>query len=171
MPTNVQNATELVDAVDAFVDLAAQQSHFLLVGDVWHLASEHILLHFLENPWCAYRGSAHHNAVHAVAVVVFFQFLGRSDVAVADNGDVHTGVVLHLANQRPVGFTGVHLATGAAMDGEGLNTAILQLLCHFHNVLGVAVPTEAGFCSHRQIHGIDHRASDFAHQRNIAEQA
>ena len=90
-------------------------------------------------------GSAHHNAVHAVAVVVFFQFLGRSDVAVADNGDVHTGVVLHLANQRPVGFTGVHLTTGAPMDGEGSNTAILQLLCHFHNVLGVAVPTRAAF--------------------------
>ena len=38
------------------------------------------------------------------------------------------GIVLHLSDEAPVGFTRVHLASGSAVDGERLYSAILQLL-------------------------------------------
>ena len=47
------------------------------------------------------------------------------DIAVAEDRDVHARVVLHFANQCPVGRALVHLGLGAAMDAEGSDADVL----------------------------------------------
>ena len=105
----------------------------------------------------AERCPAHHNAVHAVTVEILFGFLGGIDVAVADDGNGHTGIVLHLPYEGPVGLALVHLLTGAAVDGQGLDACILQAFGQLDYDLGVLVPAQAGLDRHRFGHGLhDH---------------
>ena len=48
------------------------------------------------------------------------------DVTVADDGNLHVGMVFHLAYKRPVGLAAIHLRTRAPMYGNGGDTHILQ---------------------------------------------
>ena len=57
---------------------------------------------------------------------------------------MHPRVVLDLADEGPVGLALVHLAAGAAVDGEGLDTDVLQALGQVDNDLGAVVPAQAG---------------------------
>ncbi len=109
MATNVQDATILVDARNALGDLTTQQGHFLGARNDEVLASGEIMLHLAENPRGANARPTHHHAVHAIAVVALHEALGCGHIAIANDGDGHAGVVLHLANERPVGLAGVEL--------------------------------------------------------------
>ena len=55
------------------------------------------------------------------------------------------GVVLHLTYEAPVSFSRVHLASGSAVDGERLYSAILQLLGKLGDDEVLAIPTQSGF--------------------------
>ena len=60
--------------------------------------------------------------------VCFKTFLGplrRSNITITDNRDMNTRILLDVAYQGPVGFTGVHLGTSATMNGQRLDTTIL----------------------------------------------
>ena len=88
--------------------------------------------------------AAHHDPVHAVAVEHLLRALRGIDVAVADDGNVHPGIVLDFADEGPVGLALVHLAAGAAVDGEGLDAHVLQPFGEVHDDLGAVVPAQAG---------------------------
>src|SRR3712207_215826 len=72
--------------------------------------------HFLEYPRATKRGPAHHHGVHTVALKGQPGFLARRDVAIADDGNMNAGVVLHLTDKAPIGLSRVHLAAGTAMN-------------------------------------------------------
>ena len=79
------------------------------------------------------------------------------------------GVVLHLTYETPVGFTRVHLASGSAVDGERLDSAILQLLGKLGDDEVLAIPTQSGFHGYGHIHRLHHFSCNIQHQRNISE--
>ena len=83
---------------------------------------------FGEDPGMAKAGTAHHDAVYAVALKSFLRFLCTVDVSITYYRYVHAGVLFHGTDEGPVGLALVHLAAGAAMDGEGGNAHILQAL-------------------------------------------
>ena len=84
-----------------------------------------IITNFLENPRAAEGGSANHYRIYAVSFDGKLGFFWGRNVAVADDRNMDAGIVLHLSDEAPVGFSGVHLATGSAVDGERLDSAIL----------------------------------------------
>ena len=68
MAAYVQYAAVLVDAVDALVDLTAQDIEFAGQRErLRHIAVEQGLLHVVENPGVAYGCAAHHYSVDPVA--------------------------------------------------------------------------------------------------------
>ena len=75
------------------------------------------MLHFLENPWATEAGTAYHDAVHSILVETFLGPLRRSDIAITDYWDMDAGILLDFAYQGPIGFAGIHLGTGTAMNG------------------------------------------------------
>ena len=93
--------------------------------------------------------------------------LGGGDVAIADDGDVDAGIALHLADESPVGLAGVHLGTGAPMDGEGGNAAVLQLLGKVGDDELLGVPSEAGFYGDGGIDRLHHLARDVEHEGDV----
>ena len=86
-----------------------------------------------------------------------------------DDGDVYTRVLLHLADEGPVGFARVHLRAGTAMDGQGADAAILQLLGQGDDNLMLGIPAEAGLDGDGYLHRIDYGAGNLQHQRDILE--
>ena len=97
MATDVQNATILVDAVDALINLTAHQRHLFLIADHWYFSCEQELLHFPENPRGTDTCPAHHHAVNAIAVKALLHPLRWGHVSVTDDGNLHARVMLSLA--------------------------------------------------------------------------
>ena len=84
-----------------------------------------VVLHLLEDPGLTDGSTADHHPIDAVAIEGKSGLFARGDIPVADDGYVHTGIVLDGADERPVSLTGVHLSSGTSVDGEGLDTYIL----------------------------------------------
>ena len=157
---------------DAGVDMFLEDAHLprhAACGQV--LTVVEVVTDLLEEPGVAEGGAAYHHRVHAVAVETFFGAFGRGDVAVADDGDMHAGVVLDLADECPVGFAGVHLAARAAVDSEGLDSAVLQLFGQRDDDLVVVVPAEARLDGHGDTDCVDHGAGDFQHLGDIPQES
>lgn len=79
-----------------------------------------------------------HDGIHSVAVKAFLRPYGRGDVTVANDRDVHARVVFHFADQRPVGFSRVHLCTGASVDGQCGNAQSCNCSARSTMILGSA---------------------------------
>ncbi len=84
---------------------------------------------------------------------------------------MHTGIVLHVSNQSPVGCTGVHLGAGAAMNRQRRNAAILQLLGKRYNNLRLVVPSQAGLHGYRLFDRLHHLRGNIDHQLRSAQHA
>jgi len=100
-------------------------------------------LALLEYPGVAYGAASYQDAVDTMATVVFHGLGSGDDVAVAKDGDVDAGVVFHLPDGLPIGGAAVHLGFGAAMDGKGGDTGVLQCLGEVGDGHGVGVVGEA----------------------------
>ena len=96
--------------------------------------------------------------------------MGRVDVAVAEDGDFDTRVVLDAGDEAPVGLALVELGAGAAVHREGGNAHILQALSHFFYVFGTLVPAQAGFYGHGQVGVAHHGGGHGHHLGNVLEQ-
>ena len=79
------------------------------------------------------------------------------------------GIVLHLSYEAPVSFSGVHLTTGSAVDGERLDSAILQLLGKLGDDEVLAIPTQSGFHGYGHIYRLHHFSCNIQHQWDISE--
>ena len=84
-----------------------------------------IVAYFLENPGASESGTAYHNRIDAIVVESRLGLFRRGDVTIADDRDMDAWVAFHLTNQRPVGFTSIHLGSGASVDGQCLYATIL----------------------------------------------
>ena len=106
----VRYAAVFVDAFHIDAQLLFEHVEHPVEGHlgVWLLAVE-IVTYLLEYPWASEGGSPYHHGVNAIFLESPFRFLRRCDVAVADDGDVDSRVLLHFANQSPVGRTCIHL--------------------------------------------------------------
>ena len=132
------------------------------------LAVLQIILDLAEDPRVTEAGASYHDAVNPV-------FLERpqsrgpvGDVSVAYYWYVHAGVALHLAYQRPVGGSLVHLAARASVDRESLNANVLQALREFDYDFGVVVPPETGLDRHRLADSLHYRLRDGDHLVGVA---
>ena len=166
----MQNAPVLVNVVDAFANLTAEQRHFFRSGNRRNrFAMLQIVFHFAEYPRRTDGCTAHHNAVDTVAVEIVGELFGRGDVAVADNRYLYARIVLHLSNQCPVGLSGVHLAACASVNGQRLDAAVLKLFGKRSDDFVLTVPAQTGFHRHRQLHGLDNGSRDGKQLGNVAE--
>ena len=125
----------------------------------------------LEYPGVADGGAPYQYAIHAVAATCFDSLLWGGDVAVAEDGDMHTGVVLHLTDEGPVGGALVHLGLGAAVDAEGGDADVLEPFGEFDNRLVVGIVTEAGLDGDGEMGTADEGFGDMQHLGNVAEDA
>jgi len=79
------------------------------------------------------------------------------------------GIILHLSDEAPVGFSGVHLATGSAVDGERLYSAILQLLGKLGDDEVLAIPSQSGFYGYGHVDRFYYFSCNVEHQGDISE--
>ena len=133
--------------------------------------------HFCEEPGGTESGTADHDGIDAVAIEAFFRALGCTHIPVPYNGYAHARVILHRADEGPIGFTAVHLAARATMDSEFLNTAVLESFgkindegCSIGQIEARFIPTKAGFAGDGSVNGIDNRFGDLEHFWYIFEQ-
>ena len=127
------------------------------------------MFHFLEYPGTAKAGTAYHNGIHSIAVKALFGSLGSGDIAVADDGNMHTGIVLDLTDQSPVRLARIHLGAGTAVNGKGGNTAVLQLLRQIYDNLVAGIPAETGFYGDGNLYGICHGTGYLQHFGDILQ--
>ena len=86
-----------------------------------------IVAYLFKYPGAPEGGTTYHDSIHTVFVEGPFGFFRRGDVAIADDRDMDARIALHLANQRPVCLSCVHLTACAPVNGQGLDAAVLQL--------------------------------------------
>ena len=131
----------------------------------------HIIFYLPEDPGVAEARAAYHDAVDPVGLESPQGGGAVGDVAVADDRDVHAGVVLHLADQRPVRGALVHLAARAPVDRERLYARVLQAFGEFDYDLGAVVPAEAGLHRDGFADGFHHSLGDRHHLVGVAHHA
>ena len=168
----VQYAAIFVYAVDVYPQLLLEYVELVVEveGGVGGQSVE-VVAHLLEYPRASEGGATHHHRVYAIALKRRLCLLRRGDIAVADDGYMYARVALHLADERPVRLTSVHLRTCSAVYGERLYAAVLQSLGEigYHQILGVPAQT----CLHRHggVDSLHHFLRDFEQERNVLQHA
>ena len=114
----------------------------------------------LKHPRCSEGGTSNHHGIDSEAVEGVFDIIRRLDIAIPDNRDVDALIVFHLTDQRPVGLTRVHLTTGSSVNGQCLDTAVLQLFGQRGDAELFVVPAQTRLGGHRHSDGIDHLAGN-----------
>src|SRR5574344_816738 len=168
----VEYAAVLIDAVRIDAELVFQQIDLFIQGEGTGcgIVIEYVT-YLRDYPGTTECGPAHHDGIYAIAFKGRFGFLRGGDVAIADDGDMDARIALHLADERPVGFAGVHLCTGSAVDGECLYATVLQLFCQVGDDELFLIPSQTGLDGDGHLDGIYHLTGDFQHQRNVLEHA
>lgn len=82
-------------------------------------------LALFEDPWVADGGTADEDAVDAVTYLAINGLRCCGDVAIAEDGNMDSGVILHGANHGPVGSAAIHLILSASVDAQGSDTGVL----------------------------------------------
>ena len=129
--------------------------------------SVEIVTHLFKDPGLPKRCPANHDSIYAKTLESLFGFLRRSNVAIANDRNVDARIVFHLANQRPISISGVHLTACAAVNGQRLDATILQLFGQFGDNKIVFIPSQACFYSHRRMHRLDHLSGYFQQKRYV----
>ena len=125
----------------------------------------------LEDPGVAYGGAADEDAVDAVTIAGFDDLLRGGDVAIAEDGDMQTRIGLGLADKGPVGLTTIHLGFGAAMNADGGNTNVLELLGKGDDGFVAIVVAETGFDGDGERGAADDGSGDLEELGDIFEHA
>ena len=152
-------------------EVSAAYFDTLLDGDGAFFFTPKKSLCLLEYPRIANGGTTNENAVDTVASASLDGLLGSGDVAVAEDGDVHAGVVLNLADEGPVSGALVHLGLGASVDAEGGDADVLESFGKFYNGTVVSVVSEAGLDGDGEVCTTDEGFGDVQHLGNVAEDA
>ena len=168
---HLEHGGMLAFELDGGQQVAAAHLHTLGYGDrTFFLATQQPLC-LLEYPWVADGTATNQDAVDTVALAGLDGLLGSGDIAIAEDGDVHAGVVLHLADERPVGRTLIHLGFGAAVNAEGGNAHILQPLGQLDNRFVVGIIPQTGLDGDRQVRPLDEGFGNPQHLGNVFQNA
>ena len=125
----MEDTPTLIELVDIVIHELTQDVHIECLGSQGELlTSLEEVLHLLEDPGLADRGTSDHHGIDSISVEGSASFLARSDVSVADNRDMHPRVSLHSSDEAPVSLPGVHLGTCPSVDRECLDPTVLQCL-------------------------------------------
>ena len=117
--------------VDGVVKVASANADAFFNGDFpFAVAVEHALALF-KDPRVPDGSPADEDAVDAILLLSLHRLLRSDDVAVAEDGYVHSRIGFYLADECPVGSAAVHLCLGAAVDAEGCDADILKLFGNF----------------------------------------
>lgn len=114
---------------------------------------------------------ADHDAIDAIAVPVFERFFGGVDISVAEDRDMDLRVVLYFSNEGPVCLSFIELTAGAAVDGEGFNTCILQSQGDLFDVFAIVIPSQSGFDSDGERGCLYACGGESYHKIDVAENA
>ena len=161
MATSVQDATEFgrFFAFAYFLRIASLDVDAqLFLQDVNLLVQCQLLP--TEYPGAAEGGTANHDSINAVGVKGTVGIAERLDVAIADDGYMDARIPFDFTYQRPVGLTRVHLASGSSVNGQCLDTAVLQLFGQRGDAELFVVPAQTRLGGHRHSDGIDHLAGN-----------
>ena len=156
---------------DGSQEVSAADLDAFLYTDGALVLAPHQALGLLEHPGVADGAAADEYAVDAVSLPCLHGLLGGDDVAVAEDGDVHAGVVLHLADEGPVGVALIHLGLGAAMDAEGCDAHVLQPLGQFDDGFVVGVVAQACLDGDGEVGATDDGLGDMQHFGQVLEDA
>src|SRR5580704_622405 len=132
-------------------------------------ATRGILLHLTENPGIGGGGSADHYGVAAGFADHALGVLGRVDVPIADDGNLHR--LFYRGNDSPVGGTGVPLQPRARVHRDAFNTNAFRHFGDLDGDDGVLVPSGAKLDSERNFDGGANGFENFSEERKIAQQA
>ena len=152
-----------------FAEMTQNEFHTLFIFGFPARSPRPQILDLLKYPWIPDGGASDHDGVHAKPFLIGNRFLRTVDVAVPDDRDGHARVVLHLADERPVGLAAVLLRTRASMDGDCLYADILQPFRHLHDGFVRTLPPQTRLHGHRQIHGLDDCGSQRDHLGNVLQ--
>ena len=126
-----------------------------------------VMLDFIKDPRIPNRCATYHDAVYTIFVAVLHSLGTAIHIAVSKNRNVQARVVLCFGNQRPIGLTFIHLLARTTVNGDGLDSDILEALSHFNDVFGVVVPTQTRLNRHRLIYGFDNLRGHLHHLWNV----
>ena len=172
MAAHLQHAPLFPFEFQRLVQVQFRQLDPLAHRGLWHKPTcGQVMTYFSKDPRTAVGGPPDHHAVHAVAVERPGGLLRRTDVAVADDGNRHARIALHLADQRPVRLAAVHLRPGAAVDRQRRNAHVLQPLGDLDDILRIVVPPQPRLDRHGQFHRPDDPARHLDHLRHVAHHA
>ena len=100
MPPGVQYTPIFVYALHVDTQLLFKYRYLLGGGHGMSVGiAVQIIPHFLEHPRPPKRGAPYHHGIYAIVLKGPFGLLGRSDVAIADNGNMDARIVFHLSYQ------------------------------------------------------------------------
>ena len=122
-----------------------------------------IVLDLLEYPRMSVSGASDHDGIHSVPVKIFLGLLRRVYVSVSDDRNMHSRVFLHLSDQSPVRLSRVHLASCASVDGQSLDSHILESLGKLNDDLRVFIPSESRLYGHGKLDRLHHLSGDLHH--------
>ena len=169
MAASMKNASILVDALDIYAQLLLQQVYFLVHRQRLWRQTVNTFIYLLEYPRASKCGTSNHYGIDTIAVERLLGLPGAGDVAIADDGDMYARIVLHLAYERPVGLTSIHLAARAPVDGESLYAAVLKLLGKGCDDKVLAVPSQSRLHGYGHLDSLDNLSGNVEHQRYVAE--
>ena len=130
---------------------------------------EQRLLYVVEHPGISNGRPAYHHAVYAVAAEGLGGLLACTDVAIAYKRDAQARIFFHARYHLPVGGAGIHLRACAAMDGQGGDAAVLELLGKFDDYLVLVVPAQPCLYRDGDADCLYHFAGNLKHFRDVAE--
>ena len=142
---HLEHSGVLAFELDSGHQMSAAHLHTLGHSDFAFLLAPQQALGLLEYPGVADCPAAYENAIHTIAATGFHGLLWSGDVAVAENRDMHAGIVFYLADEGPVGGALIHLGLGASVYAEGGNADVLQPFGQFHNGFVVGIIAQTGF--------------------------
>ncbi len=98
-----------------------------------------------EQPWFSHGCPTNHDPVHSETVKGLLCFHRIGNIPITNDGNMHSGIVLHLSDEGPVGCSLIHLCPGSTMDGKRTDSLVLQLFGHLHDHLIAARPIPTWF--------------------------
>ena len=118
MAAYMQYTAAFVQQIDAVQHFPAEDIHFPVERQRWEFfAGFYIMLHFFEYPGASEAGTSDHDGIYPIEVKTFFGTLRCGYISIADDRNMYARILLYLAYQGPIRFTGIHLCTCASVDG------------------------------------------------------
>src|SRR5258705_12360922 len=70
----------------------------------------------VEYPWITNGGTSDHNSIYSIPVFILNCFFRRINIAISKNGNGDPWIVFYFTDQRPVGFTFIHLYSSTPVN-------------------------------------------------------